>query len=323
MKRKCIVVGCGWAGSQHAQTICISPVAELVALVEPHPDRKREMSDRFQVPVFTSIPETLSQIDFDTAVVATLPMLHYSQCRLLLEHGKSVLCEKPLCHSSREIMHLMKIADSTGAKLGVQFNQRYGKAVQMARKLLEEDKTERRLVIASMYQNFHVYRGPQIHPTFVLTDSCCHLLDLITYLAGPVESGSAIGYQNENGIYADIAATLRFRDGHVGSMTHSAYGGALDTQHPFQQIDIHTRQAHYIVDSLMNRLTVYPHDSGMRQIYEPSVFERRDYALTLELACQAFLQALYDRKPLPESAQDALDNTVIIESLCASVLRDK
>lgn len=323
MKRKCIVVGCGWAGSQHAQTICTSPIAELAALVEPNPERKREMEERFHVPVFSSIPEVLAQVDFDTAVVATLPMLHYDQCRLLLSHGISVLCEKPLCRSSQKIRSLMAIAEESGAQLGVQFNQRYGKAVQMAKKLLAEDKTERRLVTASMYQNFHVYRGPHIHPLFVLTDSCCHLLDLITYLAGPIESGSAIGQTNENGVYADVAATLRFRGGHVGSMTHSAYGGALDTQHPFQQIDIHTRQAHYTVDSLMNRLTVYPHDGGMRQIYEPSVFERRDYALTLEMACQAFLQALHDRKPLPESAQDALDNTIIIESLCASVCRDK
>lgn len=322
MKRRCIVVGCGWAGAQHAQAVADSPAANLVALVEPSASRSAEMAARFGVPVYASIADALAQVEFDAAIVATLPMLHYDQCRLLLENGKDVLSEKPLCRTSEEIAELMAIARSKGVQLGVLFNQRYGKAVQMARQLLEQDKTERQLVTASMYQNFHVYRGPHIHETFVLTDSCCHLLDLVTYLAGPIKTGSAIGKMGENGFYTDVAATLEFEAGHVGTMAHSCFGGALDTQHPFQQIDIHTRQAHYVVDSLMDRLTVYPHDGQMRQIYEPSVFERRDYALTLKSACQAFLQALHDRKPLPESAQDALCNTQLIETLCRCLHRD-
>lgn len=320
MKRRCIVVGCGWAGVQHAQTVHDSEVAQLTALVEPNAQRALQMKERFGVQVYASLEDALERADFDTAVVATLPHLHARQCRLLLEHGKDVLCEKPLCPGKDEIAQLMDVARAHGVQLGVVFNQRYGCAVQRAKALLEEDTSPRQLITASMYQNFHVLRGEHIGEMFLLTDSCCHLLDLMTYLVGPVAEERAIGNRDERGVFVNVAATLRFAGGCVGTMAHSAYGGELETQHPFQQIEIHTQRARYVIDSLVDRLTVYPHANERREIYEPSVFERRDYGHTMTLACRDFLQALYRREPVPVPARDAWLNAAAIETLCASII---
>mgnify|MGYP002585172207 CR=1 FL=1 len=321
MKRRCVVIGCGWAGQYHARTVSESAVAELVALVEPSPIRAKAVGAEHGVPVYADLESVLAGERFDTAIVATLPTLHYEQVRRLLESGKDILCEKPLCRSSEEIRELKVLAEARGLRLGVVFNQRYGHAVQKAKELLKQDATPRHLITASMYQDFPKSPGGHIGELFLLTDSCCHLLDLMTYLAGPAMAGLAIGSKNELGVYTDVTASLRFMDGGVGSLTHSAYGGSLETQHPFQRIDIHTEQARYCVESCVGKLTVYPHGSQMRETYIPPVFEPHDYGVTMTRACRMFLNALHDGSPLPASAEDAYRNMVMIETLCDSMIR--
>ena len=320
MKRRCIVIGCGWAGMQHAQTVFDSKAAHLVALVEPDILRAQQAQMRFGVKVYGHLNDAIAQEDFDTAIVATLPILHEQQCRLLLEKGKDVLCEKPLCRTKEGITRLIQIAKIHHVQLGVVFNQRYGAAVQHAKVLLKKDQSRKQLITANMYQNFHVLNGPHVDQMFLLTDSCCHLLDLMTYLVGPVLEGQAIGNRDGRGIYINIAATLRFACGCVGTMAHSAYGGAMETQHPFQQIEIHTQEARYVIDNLMDCLTVYPHASEQHEVYGTSVFKRRDYGYTMTLACEDFLQAVNRHEPLPSTAQDAWNNMATIETLCASLI---
>lgn len=103
-------------------------------------------------------------------------------------------------------------------------------------------------------------------------------------------------------------------------MTHSCYGGKLETQHPFQVIEIHTEKARYSIQSGVDQLTIYPHDGEMRQIYCPSVFEPHDYGVTMTRACERFLSALCGGEALPATADDALENMMMIELLCSSMI---
>lgn len=321
MKQRCIVIGFGWAGQRHARAVAACEVAELAAIVEWDAEKREQAAAQYSVPVFAEIEDVLAGISFQTAIVATLPTTHAELCGLLLKNGKHVLCEKPLSRNVGEVKQLAALAEKQGVQLGVVFNQRYGHVVQMAKNLLSRDLSSRQLITASMYQNFP--KEPQGHfgPNYLLTDSCCHLLDLMTYLIGPAVEGSAVGYQNQAGICTNVAAVLQFENGCVGTMAHSAWGGVLDTQHPYQQIDIHTEQARYCIENTVGRLTVYPHGNEMRQVYEPSVFERRDYDLTLEMACQDYLRAVAAGKKAPVSVSDALQNAFMIEHLCSTMIK--
>jgi len=321
MKQRCVVIGFGWAGQRHARAIADCEAAELAAIVEQDAERRQQAEAQYDVPVFAGTEEVLSGAVFQTAIVATLPPTHEALCELLLKNGKHVLCEKPLSRSAKAVRRLANLAKARGVQLGVVFNQRYGHAVLMAKRLLSEDPTARQLITASMYQNFPKEPRGHFGAYYLLTDSCCHLLDLMTYLIGPATEGSAIGHQNRAGIYINVAAILRFENGCVGTLTHSAWGGALDTQHPYQQIDIHTEQARYCIENTVGRLTVYPHGKTMHQVYEPSVFERRDYDLTMERACQDFLCAIAAGQAAPVPAADALQNVSMIEQLCGSMIR--
>ena len=317
---KISIVGCGGISRTHIGAVRDIPDARIISVADCIPERAEAAAKQCGAKAYTSLEDMLAGEKPDVLHICTPHYLHVPMAVYAMEHGVDVLCEKPLCPGKDEIAQLMDVARAHGVQLGVVFNQRYGCAVQRAKALLEEDTSPRQLITASMYQNFHVLRGEHIGEMFLLTDSCCHLLDLMTYLVGPVAEGRAIGNRDERGVYVNVAATLRFAGGCVGTMAHSAYGGELETQHPFQQIEIHTQRARYVIDSLVDRLTVYPHANERREIYEPSVFERRDYGHTMTLACRDFLQALYRREPVPVPARDAWLNAAAIETLCASII---
>lgn len=317
---RCAVIGCGWAGRHHMETAAHSEFAELAAVVDPDENKRRAASERYGIPAYRTLEELLaSPTEFDTGIVATLPGLHAEQCRLLIAAGKHILCEKPVCSTSAEIAALKREAQQAGITFGVVFNQRYGAAVRRAKEMMEADGGTLHLITASMYQHWPTQTGGHVTGTFMITDACCHLLDLMTYLCGPVQQVKAIAAKVESELYSDISVSIRFRNGCVGCMSHSNVGGKLDTQHPFQCVDIHTKNARYCIENQCDRLTVYPHDSLERLVYEPSVFQRRDYSVSMRLACEDFLRAVAQGRTPDANIDDALINMQILEAVLASI----
>lgn len=54
------------------------------------------------------------KLDFDTVYVAVPNFLHYSYCKKVLEAGKNVIVEKPMCSNDFETKDLKRIADEKG-----------------------------------------------------------------------------------------------------------------------------------------------------------------------------------------------------------------
>ena len=90
------VVGCGHIGKRHAEMVTRNPDAELVALCDTRSKDELGLED-FDAPFFQSIEEILaSDIEFDVINICTPNGNHSDQAMLALEHGKHVVCEKPM-----------------------------------------------------------------------------------------------------------------------------------------------------------------------------------------------------------------------------------
>lgn len=317
---RCVIIGCGWAGLHHLETVATSAFAQLAAAVEPCVAKRESIARQYGISVYESLDALLaSNTAFDTGIVSTLPSLHSEQCAALIAAGKNILCEKPVCRTSSEIAALREAAGAAGVRFGVVFNQRYGASVRKAKELLKTEGGTLHLITASMYQHWPTKTGGHVTDTFMITDACCHLLDVMTYLCGPVRQVKAVASKVESELYSDVTASLLFENGCVGSMSHSNVGGMLDTQHPFQCVDIHTKNARYCIENQCDRLTVYPHGSDARQVYEASVFQRRDYAVSMRMACEEYLRAMAEGLPLPADIDQALVNMQVLEAILASI----
>ena len=88
---------------------------KLVAVAARDLTRAEEFADKFGVTkAYGSYLELAKDPNVEIAYVGTLNPWHYEVSKLMLEHGKHVLCEKPLCMNSQQGEQLIALAKEKG-----------------------------------------------------------------------------------------------------------------------------------------------------------------------------------------------------------------
>lgn len=96
----------------------MDPRFELTGLYSRTAARAAEYAALHSIPhTFTSLEEMASSPLIDAIYIASPNALHASQTILCLEHGKHVLCEKPLASNAREAREMVAAARRTGCTL--------------------------------------------------------------------------------------------------------------------------------------------------------------------------------------------------------------
>lgn len=108
-------VGSGWIADEYIQGAKDSGLWELTAIYSRTQQRAQEYAARHGAPLtFTSLEEMTSSDALDAVYIATPNALHYEQSKLFLQHGKHVICEKPLCAQADKVQELQAIAQEHG-----------------------------------------------------------------------------------------------------------------------------------------------------------------------------------------------------------------
>ena len=84
---------------------------ELIAVYSRSLDKGIDFSMKYGInTVFTDLEQMASSEKIDAVYIASPNSLHYRQSKLFLEHGKHVLCEKPITVTPEELKDLMELA---------------------------------------------------------------------------------------------------------------------------------------------------------------------------------------------------------------------
>jgi predicted dehydrogenase len=155
-----------------------------------------------------------------------------------LEAGKHLLAEKPIGKTASDTQRVIDVAERTGLKLGVCYQNRANPVIQDARTLLGQGVLGPLLSIEFRMLTTQVqFRNPQ-HWLFnkeqsgggILSWLGCHYLDMMHYISGDQVVSVAAEVATRNGEDIDVedvaALSLRFRSGAVGSL-HAGYMLAL------------------------------------------------------------------------------------------------
>lgn len=107
---------------------------EIVAAVDPSPERRQWVADTFGVrTTFASISEAVREAEFDVAVVSTPSHVRLEAVSELAASGKHLFVEKPLADGVAEAIEIVETAESAGVLLAVDQNFRYHYAFGQAR----------------------------------------------------------------------------------------------------------------------------------------------------------------------------------------------
>ncbi len=104
-------VGTSMITDQFIQSTKLVDGLELAAVYSRNFDKGVEFAKKYAVEtVFTNLEQMASSDDIEAVYVASPNSLHYEQCKVFLEHGKHVLCEKPITVTSVQVKELLTLA---------------------------------------------------------------------------------------------------------------------------------------------------------------------------------------------------------------------
>lgn len=104
-------IGTNWITERFIQAALETEQFALTAVYSRTEQKGKEFAAKFGDPqVYTDLEALASSSDIDAAYIASPNSLHAEQAILLMDHGKHVLCEKPMASNAAEIRRMIEAA---------------------------------------------------------------------------------------------------------------------------------------------------------------------------------------------------------------------
>lgn len=192
------VVGAGVMGRFHANNYAALPHVDLVAVVDPDPERRAAARAAFDCRTFEDLDAMLDEVPVDAASVAVPTSLHFPVTHRLLEAGVHVLVEKPVATEVGQARELAALSRSVGRVLQVGHITRFYRAVQM----LSEQVGRPYLIEAR-----RLTPNGRIKDVGVVLDLMIHDLDIVLRLIpDEIREISVAGHVLNGSPFEDVAA---------------------------------------------------------------------------------------------------------------------
>ena len=229
------LVGCGVIGPTHAAAIGqIADVAELVAVADVNLDRAKALAAKFGITkVYASDDALIADKDVDAVAFCTPSGLHADGVVKALRGGKHAIVEKPMEVSLAACDRMIAAERETGNKLAIISQHRFDHATVFVKDAVSSGKLGK-LVLADMsvkwFRTQQYYDSGDWRGTWAMDGGGClmnqgvHTVDLLQYLAGPVESvyaRMATAAHERIEVEDVVVASLKFKSGAIGTLTAS------------------------------------------------------------------------------------------------------
>lgn len=177
------VLGVGLMGADHVARISTRISGARVAVVNDYVTEKAE-EIASGIPGCRAIADPLDAIadaDVDAIVLATPGATHEKQLLACLEHGKPVMCEKPLTTDVETSLEIVRREAELGRRLiQVGFMRRFDDEYMALKALLDDGGIGRPLVLHCAHRNAAVPHN--FDSAMVVRDSLVHEVDVTRYL---------------------------------------------------------------------------------------------------------------------------------------------
>lgn len=235
-KVKIGIIGCGTISAvyltnfrDHIKNVEVVAVADRIA------DKAIQTAERFNVPIACSSDDLLQMPEIQIVLNLTIPAVHYSINKQILEAGKHVYCEKPLAVKTEEAIELVKLAEEKGLMCMSAPDTFLGAGIQECRSLLDSGRIGKPFgFTANLYSPGHEIWHP--NPGFFYQEGGGPLFDMgpyyltaLVYLLGPVKqlccfttigrsTRNILGEMKETEIPTTYVGMLEFECGAVGNI---------------------------------------------------------------------------------------------------------
>ena len=226
------IVGCGDLGTKHAERWNTLSNAQVVSVVDIKPERAEALARICNLDVWHTDHRSAIEHDGVDVVSVCVPTgLHPEITIFAAEHGKHILCEKPIALTVEDAEAMIEAAQHNNVKLTVGFMRRYSPVLPVIKDwLATENGGKPVLYHATDFREIRPKR--EMHDTYAnggpIIDMGVHLFDLWRYIfdSTPAEvfaqgfklAQNRTELKHINDIAYDTATiVVRYQSGDVGN----------------------------------------------------------------------------------------------------------
>lgn len=225
------LVGCGRIAHKHFESLRQhADRAELVAVCDTDPAALESARESIGgAECFDSLDSLLVHSPADAVVLATPSGLHASQGVQVALAGRHVITEKPMATRWHDGLRLVRACDEADVRLFVVKQNRCNPTLRLLKSAIENGRFGRIYAVncnvfwtrPQQYYDSAKWRGTWEFDGGAIMNQASHYVDLLEWLAGPVESvHSFTGTLARNIQVEDTGVVnIRWRSGALGSMT--------------------------------------------------------------------------------------------------------
>ena len=238
------IIGAGLIADFHAKAIQSLENARLTGICGTNPGKVRSLADKYGCKAFSDLSEMLKSGEVDIVIIATPSGAHMEPAIEAARNGIHVLCEKPLEISLSRIDKMISAHAGAGTRLGGIFNYRFNDNIHYLKKAIDDGRFG-----TISYASVHVpwwrneaYYENSWHGTVeldgggALMNQAIHMIDMLQYLMGPVDSLQASVATLAHNIEVEDtgAAVLQFKNKALGVI----YGATSSFPGQFRRLEI-------------------------------------------------------------------------------------
>ncbi len=227
------MAGLGVGASQVIPTLEKLPEAQLVAAADIRQGALDSFRSRFGGRTYTSVEELCNDPDVDVIWVATPNNYHCEHVVMAAEHGKHVVCEKPMALSVEEAERMVNAAERNNVKMVCGHTFSLHPSIQAMKRVVASGELGRLYAI-----NAWLYTDWMLKPRMpeevdlrlgggVVYRHAPHIIDTIRLLGGGMARSvrAAVGqWLPERPCPGNFSAFIDFDRGPAATVAYSGYG---------------------------------------------------------------------------------------------------
>jgi D-apiose dehydrogenase len=329
--RRIAVVGAGYFSQFHLDGWAQMAGAQVVALCDTDAAKVATMAQRYKIPhTYTNVADMVAVEVPDLVDVVTPPASHHRVLQELFKYGLPVICQKPFGQNYAQALELTDAAKASGTTLIVHENFRFMPCYREARRCVDAGKLGDLHGISFRLRpgdgqgpEAYLDRQPyfQTMPRLLVAETAVHFIDTFRYLMGEVTAVYARLRKLNPVIVGEDAALITFE---FASGAAGVFDGNRLNDHPA------TNPRRTLGEMwLEGSKGVLRLDGDARLWWRPHhgkefehIYNRGPDDTFGGGACGALqkhvLDALSNRQPFENTAQDYLRNLLIQEAVYAS-----
>lgn len=178
------IIGFGFMGQTHAETIDGLDYADLVAVCDINPAQLAEAPEG--VRVYEDADDLLADANVDTVIIAVPNQLHLMMVEKSAAAGKDIICEKPTALTGDEVQRMIDVTEREGVRFTVHHQRRLDTDYNVAKAAFESGELGEVYTVKSQLYGFNGNMHDwHVFPEYgggMLYDWGVHLIDQMLYM---------------------------------------------------------------------------------------------------------------------------------------------